>query len=159
MDPNSIERIAKACSSIGYHPLYFTGGPLATPSLAADSQTEGLVDVSFNVPFNQTSNAAVAAMQAALKQYAPGLHPSTGAMAGWVAALLFQTAAQHLSEPPTSQSILQGLWSLKNNDLGGTTQPLTFTQGQNATPQICFWTLQIHAGGFAPVGSPGRVCG
>jgi branched-chain amino acid transport system substrate-binding protein len=159
MDTNSIVRILKACQSIGYHPLYFTGGPLATPGLAADSQAEGLVDVSYNIPFIRTDHPAVAAMQAALKQYAPGVQPSTGTMAGWVAGTLLQTAAQHLAEPPTSQSLLQALWAIKNNDLGGITEPLTFAQGQNATPQVCFWTMQIHAGGFAPVGSPNRVCG
>jgi branched-chain amino acid transport system substrate-binding protein len=159
MDTNSIERLLKACESIGYHPLYFTGGPLATPALAADSRAEGLIDVSFNIPFIQTNNPAVAAMQAAIKRFAPGVQPSTGTMAGWVAGTLLQTAAAHLSEPPTSQSLLQGLWSIKNNDLGGITGPLTFTQGQNAPPQVCFWTMQIHAGGFAPIGSPNRVCG
>jgi branched-chain amino acid transport system substrate-binding protein len=159
MDTNSIERILNDCASIGYHPLVFTGGPLATPGLAQDSQAEGLVDVSYNVPFIQTSNPQVAAMQSAIRQYVPGVPPSTGTMAGWVAGELLAAAAQHLSDPPAAQNLLQGLWTLRSDDLNGTTEPLTFQQGQDATPQICFWTLQIHGGAFVPIGSPNRVCG
>jgi branched-chain amino acid transport system substrate-binding protein len=159
MDTNSIERVLSACASIGYHPLFFTGGALATPALAQDAQAEGLIDLSYVAPFTQVSNPQVAAMQAAIKQYAPGVPLSPGTMVGWVAGLLFAEAAQHLSATPTSKDLLQSLWSIKNDDLGGTTQPLTFAQGQNTTPQICFWTLQIHNGGFIQTGSPNRVCG
>jgi ABC-type branched-subunit amino acid transport system substrate-binding protein len=158
MDTNSIERIISDCDSIGFHPLYLTGGPLATPALAQDSDAAGLIDVSYNIPFIDTGNPQVAAMQAALKKYLPGVAPSTGTMAGWVAGELLAQAVANSPGSLTPASITQGLDAIKNNDLNGTTEPLTFTAGQNATPQVCFWTLQIKSGGFVSIGNANRVC-
>jgi branched-chain amino acid transport system substrate-binding protein len=158
LDTNSIKRLTSDCGSIGYHPLYFTGGPMVTPDVAQYKPAEGFIDVAFTVPFNDTSNPQVTAMQTALKRYAPGVAPSIGVMTGWVAGIMFERAASHDPTHLTSQSLLEGLWSMKNDDLGGTTQPLTFQRGQNAPPTICYWILQVKDGDFRPTGPSGRIC-
>jgi branched-chain amino acid transport system substrate-binding protein len=159
MDTNSIERVIKNCTSIGFHPLYFTGGPLVTPGLAADSQAEGFYVASYVDLYNDTSNAQVVAMRSALARYAPGLPPSIGTTVGWTAAQLFEWAVEHAASP-TSAGLLKALGSLRHNDLGGLTQPLTFTAGHNAPRVTCFWLGQIHNGDLrTPPGKrSGRIC-
>jgi hypothetical protein len=65
-------------------------------------------------------------------------------MQGWVATQLFDDAATNVPEPTTSQAILNGLWTIRNDDLGGTTYPLTFVKGQDARQQYCGWLIEIR---------------
>ena len=53
--------------------------------------------------------------------------------------MLAVAADQDLRATPTSAQFLQGLWSIKNNNLGGLAPPLTFTQNADATPSNCYW--------------------
>jgi branched-chain amino acid transport system substrate-binding protein len=62
--------------------------------------------------------------------------------------LFERAAAGRLSAKPTSAQILDGLWSLKGETLGGLTYPLTFTKGQNAEVKSCWWLARIGDGAF-----------
>jgi branched-chain amino acid transport system substrate-binding protein len=104
------------------------------------------------------SSPAVDAFNAAMAKYAPGVPVDTNTMVGWVAAKLFEEATTHLSEPPTSASVLAGLWSIKNNDLAGLTYPLTFTKGQNAPKVFCYWLITIQGGKFVSPNGGQRSC-
>jgi branched-chain amino acid transport system substrate-binding protein len=79
-------------------------------------------------------------------------------MTGWVSTQLFQLAAKNIGDPPTSQAILNGLWSIKNDDLGGITQPLTFTKGQPAAQMVCYWLLELKSGHFVSPNNGQRTC-
>jgi branched-chain amino acid transport system substrate-binding protein len=65
-----------------------------------------------------------------------------------VTAKLFEKAAANLPEPPTSEAVLRGLWSLRNDDLGGLTYPITFIENQPAPLVNCWWTLRIKEGSW-----------
>jgi hypothetical protein len=56
--------------------------------------------------------------------------------------------------------ILQSLYRIKNNDLGGLTYPLTFSAGKNAPRVLCYWLNEVRAGTLiVPPGvSSGRIC-
>ena len=56
---------------------------------------------------------------------------------GWVSGKLFERATAQLAEPPTTAGILSGLWSIKNDNLGGLTGPRTFTENQPAANPVC----------------------
>jgi hypothetical protein len=86
------------------------------------------------------------------------LQPDATTIPGWVSAKLFEAATQHLSEPPTSESILSGLWAMNNNDLGGLTYPLTFTKGQNAPQVFCTWIVQVKDGQWSSPNGNQRIC-
>jgi branched-chain amino acid transport system substrate-binding protein len=159
MDTNSIRRVITNCNSIGFKPLMVDGGPLVTPSLINDPISEGFLVSLFTIPYVNTSHPEVAAMIATLKKYAPGVAPGTGTMTGWVAAKLFELAAQNIPEPPTSQALLDNLYKVKNNDLGGITIPLTFTEGQPPPKLTCFWLAQVHNKTLVPIGTGERICG
>jgi branched-chain amino acid transport system substrate-binding protein len=158
VDPNGISRFARSCSSVNYHPQLATGGPVVNSVLLTDTALDGIFVGSVVAPYSLTSNPAVAQYSSTLKQYAPGIVPDGAGMTGWVSAKLFELATQHLSEPPTSQSVLDGLWSIKDNDLGGMTQPLTFVKDQNTPVKFCFWSSQVRGGQLVPANGGQRTC-
>jgi branched-chain amino acid transport system substrate-binding protein len=159
MDTNSIQRLLKNCQSIGYTPLYITGGPLVAPPLVADPRGEGFYVASYSDLYTDTANPQISAFRATLARYAPNAPPSISGAAGWTAAQLFQLGLQHASAA-TPQALLQSLYTIKNNDLGGITAPLTFTANQNATRTVCYWIGQVHNQAIInPPGlPPGRSC-
>jgi branched-chain amino acid transport system substrate-binding protein len=159
VDANSQERLARSCSQINYRPLYVTASNAEVPQELSDPHLDGEA-IGMNVlPWVVTGNPSIAQYLHVLAQYAPGLPADdAAAITGWVSAKLFEAATHNLSDPPTSQSILDGLWSIKNNDLGGLTQPLTFTKNQPAPQVFCYWSLQIKSGKYVSPNNGLRTC-
>jgi branched-chain amino acid transport system substrate-binding protein len=58
---------------------------------------------------------------------------------------MLEKAAETL-QAPNSQGILDGLWTFKNETLGGLSMPLTFVRDQNTPRQICWGTNQTQKG-------------
>ena len=54
-----------------------------------------------------------------------------------------------IGEPPTSEAILDGLWTVKNDNLGGLTHPLTFVKDQKPTPSTCWFNAAIAGNAWA----------
>ena len=94
----------------------------------------------------------------ALQQYAPSLLGAAGSTSqtiAWESAQLFELAAAHVGDKPTSQDILNGLWAIKNNTLGGLAPggSYTFTQNQPTPDKYCTFTIKIQSGKWtAPQG-------
>lgn len=158
LDPNSIQRLARACKSIGYQPQYAAISSIASLEIASDPNLDGMYVAQPVFPWMVTTNPANVEFLQALAKYAPSVKPSGANNVGWVSAKLFELAAQSVSEPPTSQSILEGLWSIKGNDLGGMTMPLTFTKGQTAPQSGCFWNVQIQGGKYVSPDNATKTC-
>ena len=147
LDGNSVHRFAKSCESVGFKPLY-TGITSATrEDFAKNPLLEGYVGGYFELPWFRTENPLIAEHVNVLKKYAPDVKPGPQSAAGWSVAKLFEIAAQNVSEPPTSASILQGLYGMKNNPVGGLLAPVTFTESVPTTPlRDCFWAAQVKGG-------------
>jgi branched-chain amino acid transport system substrate-binding protein len=143
-DPNSYGRVTDSCKSIGYKPI-FSLVPDATNSLTQIDSMDGAIVYSGVFPWFDTAHPSIAEMHRAMKVYTPKAEPDQTAGDDWVAAQLFERAAHgHLSATPTSQDILTGLWTLKDDTIGGLTYPLTFAQGKTAEPKHCWWVAVIH---------------
>jgi branched-chain amino acid transport system substrate-binding protein len=140
MDKNSIQRAARSCSNIGYKPVYLLNQTIENDALATDPLLDGAVGSGVVAPWFDTSNPAVVEFREAMAAYAPGVDISGAPMQGWASAKLFEKAAARIGNPPTSEQVLQGLWSMKNETLGGIVPPRTFTQGQPAPHAVCFWS-------------------
>ena len=153
-----VERMARSCKSVSYQPLYSIISSAATPSQAGNPSLDKAAVGEVVMPWMVTSNPGIAEYQSALKQYAPGLVPGPNPTAGWVSAKVFELAAKNMAEQPSSQGILAGLWSIKNNDLGGMTAPLTFTKDQNAPKVFCYWTVQLVGGHYVSPDGGKRIC-
>ena len=142
LDGNSVSRFAASCARQGYKPQFTTIVTIVLDRFKDDANLAGMVASSHVFPYFQTGTPATDEYAAAYKTYGGGLNNGVGLAAGWTAGKLLEKAAAHLPEPPTSQAVLAGLWTIKDDSLGGLTYPLTFTQGQPATPRAC-WSVVI----------------
>lgn len=156
MDINSLSRIAASCARQGYYPAYATSSAGAAPKHASDPNIPELVLSSPVAPFTLTEIAGVAQFREAFEQYAPDVEPQLGHMTGWTAGKLLERAGSRIVEPTTG-AILEGLWSIRGEDLGGLTSPLAFGPGSPASPATCWWTVLAREGSYSsPFGAQAR---
>ena len=158
-DGGSTRRIARSCNSIGYRPVFFTSSNAATLDLATDPLVDGLYANQGVHPWMNTTNPEVAAFNEAMETYAPGVEPDGSAILGWTAAKLFERAMQGVTgDAITSEQILDGLWTIQDDDLGGLTYPLTFTREQPAPQVVCFFQIQVSGGTYVTPNGGQRSC-
>jgi branched-chain amino acid transport system substrate-binding protein len=156
-------RLAQSCASVNFHPLLVLFGATTSVSSMSSSWLVGSALGSPVMPYQTVSNPGVALFREVMAKYAPGATLAGSSMSGWVAAQLFRIAtAKHIPStgPVTTAQILAGLYTIKNNDVGGMTSPLTFSAGQPAKVQFCYWSSVIGEGGALKPGpnGPGRTC-
>ena len=94
----------------------------------------------------------------AIRQYAPDMEDVQAAAVGWAAAKLFETAAAKIGDRPSSAQVLDGLWSIKNDDLGGLTTPLTFVKDQASLRGTCFFPTMVAHGQYTAPDSGKSTC-
>jgi branched-chain amino acid transport system substrate-binding protein len=157
-DSNSIGRIVRSCSGVNFRPMYATAVSAANIGFASNPLLAGLVLAMPVLPWFVTSNPSIALFHKVLAQYAPGQQPDPGLVVGWVSAMMLRAAARNLPDQPTSQALLQGLYGLKGDDLGGITIPLNFTPGQIAPATFCYWIAQIENGTWVTPNGGARIC-
>ena len=154
MDINSLSRVATACARQGYRPVYAYHQNTAVPAQAANAELDGAAIAATAFPWFADDTAGSAEFQAAMARYGEGLEAIGTHAAGWAAAKLFERAAANLNAPPTPASVLDGLWKIRDDDLGGLTYPLTFVKDQPATARVCWFNIRIRGTKFtAPNGS------
>ena len=158
MDTNSVSRVASACARQGFHPAIAPPANVVLDRYKSDPNLNGLVTGANVFPYFQTGTLATDEYQRAMQVNGAGVAPSMGPATGWVAAKLLERAAQALPQPPTSEAILRGLWSLRGDDLGGLTQPLTFRENQPATALACWWQMAIQDGKWVSPDGFRRQC-
>jgi branched-chain amino acid transport system substrate-binding protein len=147
-DANSINRIITSCNRQGFRPLY--AAPGVTPAREQDASNpnfDGIVMSSPSFPWFATGTPLLDEFRQALDTFGGGLGRSAGLSMGWTAGKLFEKAATKLGEPPTSEGLLEGLWSIKDDNLGGlAAAPLTFVRDRpNITP-ACWFNLIVRNG-------------
>jgi branched-chain amino acid transport system substrate-binding protein len=143
MDSSSVGRIAASCARQSYHPVMTTFGVVILDRMKDDPNLADMVASSTVFPYFQSGTPASDEFQEAMRNLGNGLLPGIGVAQGWVAGKLLEKAGANLAEPPTSQSLLKGLWSIKDDTLGGLTLPHTFVENQPAKPQACWFNLRI----------------
>jgi branched-chain amino acid transport system substrate-binding protein len=156
IDGNSIHRLARSCESVGYKPILVTVVVNVRPDYSSDPAIGGFIGATHTLPWFNSANPLMKEMHTVMAKYAPGLVESGASASGWVVAKLFESAVQTLPDPPTSDSILESLWKVKSNDVGGLTAPLTFTKGQPSKVINCIWAPYVKDGHWA--GGDQRFC-
>ena len=157
-DSDSLIRMANDCVAQGYNPIYSVDSLAVTASLVSDSNLNGLLAGQSDFPWIDSFTPAQATYQQAMKTYAPNDAGSASTSAEWTAGMLAVAADKYLTADPTSAEFLQGLWSLKNDNLGGLAPPLTFNQNAPATPSPCYWLMTIKNGQFVDVNNGNYQC-
>lgn len=159
-----VESFVKSCATQGYTPKYLAEDGAVSKAFLNDSALQGMLAVENNLPAEITSNAAIQTMTAALDKYSPGTTSNPnygpGATGVWASGMLFAAAAKaaNLGDNATSAQLIQGLYSLHGEILGGLAPPLTYTQGKPTTVN-CWFYLGIQNHQFtAPYGTA-PACG
>jgi branched-chain amino acid transport system substrate-binding protein len=140
------------CTRQGFSPTYGTAGPSWDENFRKAGATVKLRGIADAFPWF-IDTPATHDFQSAMKQYGGGNVSDTASMA-WASFQLFAKVAAGLSDNPTRDDVFNGLYSLKDETLGGLLpQPVNFTTGQ-PSPQIrCFFTVGVQGGKFvAPNG-------
>jgi branched-chain amino acid transport system substrate-binding protein len=147
--PQPIASLAESCAKIGYRPTfitgYFIGNFLTVPAL------DGQKLVLPNELFNAETPAAQEFRQAVAK-YDPSqlTEPYFGenSLMAWAALQLVAKAietAQPRGAEVTRADVYRGLYSLKDETLGGLAPPLTYQRGK-PTSIHCYFTARIKSG-------------
>ncbi|MBV8957995.1 MAG: ABC transporter substrate-binding protein [Actinobacteria bacterium] len=158
LDGNSYQRFGRSCASIGYHPKFGIAQPVMLDEVATDPNMQGSPGVSYTFPFFLNTTPAIADFQRTMAQWAPRTKLTGSAILGWSAAKLLEVAATHLSAQPKSSDILEGLWALNGNDLGGLTAPLKFNREKPTVPPVCYWQVVVTAQQFRSPDGGTRHC-
>lgn len=160
MDDKSVARVARSCARQSYRPVLGGGVQMAAPGLATDPSMAGFQFVvgTTTFPFTASDNPARAEFHDVLKAYLPGRPPSGGHALGWTAAKLFERAADAVTEPPAAAALAAELWTLKDDSLGGLTQPLSFFPDRGPRRQVCWATSVLKDGRWSTAGTSDLVC-
>jgi branched-chain amino acid transport system substrate-binding protein len=158
----TVLNVFASCAQQGYHPLPVGNGGTVTAAWAKDPNLNGAVTVQPNFPVFNLTTPAEKDFQAALQKYAPAVlsSPDFGENEAetWAAGMLFVAAAQaaHLGNNPTPAQVVQGLYDLHGDTLGGLAPPLTFTRGDHSVN--CWFTMDISGGQFTTPDGQGTTC-
>jgi ABC-type branched-subunit amino acid transport system substrate-binding protein len=154
LDNNSVMRVGRSCARQNYKPLLGLFDNVTLPSVAQDPVMEGSAVATKAPPWTQKDIPGLAEIHQAFAAAAPGVEVSAAHVNGWVSAKTFEVAARNLPDRPTSEDVLNGLWAIKDDSLGGLTYPLNFPKGQNSPRKACWGVAVIKNKGFvAPNGS------
>jgi branched-chain amino acid transport system substrate-binding protein len=157
-DSDSLIRMANDCAAQSYDPLYVADSIAVTAQLTTNPHLNGLIAGQTNFPWIDSFTPAQAQYQQAMKTYAPTVKGSATSAAEWTAGMLAVAASSALTATPTSAEFFQGLWNIKNNNLGGLAPPLTFNANAPATPSNCFFLMVLQNGQFVDVQNGGTQC-
>jgi branched-chain amino acid transport system substrate-binding protein len=137
MVDSAASRVKRSCKSVGLDVPIISNGTAFSAAKPGDGMDGAWI--ASGVRFTPPSHPAVAEWLATLKQYVPGTGASANAGIGWVSAKVFELAAKAMPDTPTSQAVLEGLWTIKGNDIGGMTRPLTYVKDQPAVQTPGCW--------------------
>ena len=161
LDGSANTRFARSCAQLNYFPQLATSAIGIPPAAAGDPalQKNTVFLGGQNVPFPTTDTPGAQEFHAALKAFLPNFTPDGNTMAGWASgklleAALAKVAAKARAGDVTTEMILEGLWSLKNETLNSLAPGLTFTKGGLPKLPRCYYALLLTSAGVtAPQGS------
>jgi len=143
-------RLAQSCGRQQFHPIYDLQA--VDDAVATIPEFEGSIGNLASFPwFLHSGSPPLAEYGQALQNYAPS-HLNDGVDSqtdGWLAGKIFEKAAANVSDNPTSQEILAGLWGMKNESLGGLLEGgdvRTYTQGQPTPDTFCVYATKVQGG-------------
>jgi branched-chain amino acid transport system substrate-binding protein len=157
-DGNTLSRGAASCARQGYHPLFATGNLAVLDDMKNNPNLDGALIANSSTFLYFQPGGTAAEYQEAKARFGEGIPAAGGVTVGWVSGKLFERASATLGEPPTSDQLLKGLWSIKNDDLDGLTAPLTFTENQKPAPVLCWYNMMPRNGAWQSPNEFQRTC-
>ena len=161
LDGQANQRLADNCAAVDFRPLLVHSAQSTTPSELNRPSMEGAYVGQSTAPWFQTTIPAVAEFDRVLKAFAPSVVPDGSSIQGWVSARLLEAALRKAPDPTTSAGILQGLYAIGGDDLGGLTYPVSFRAGASNNAGVmpaCYWLVRVERGRFVSPDGGQRHC-
>ena len=158
-DANTVIRVGRSCSQQQYKPRYSTASIAVGPQLASDPNMNGLVAPINNAPWFITSSPATREFADAMRTYAPGVVLSAPVASMFLSGKLIEKAASYFGARPTSQELIRGLDSLRNETLGGAAPPLSFYPGRGTGPIPCYFVVAVQNNQWVSPNGGNAACG
>ena len=158
LEANSIMRLGASCSRQNYHPIYIATGIQTTRELEGNPDLEGFFAAAQDFPYMLGNTPATAPYQQAVQQYAPNLRLSGATGTAWASGQLLAKVAAGIGAQPTSQDLLNGLWSLHNETLDGLTPPLNYSKNQPSPPVSCYFLIELKGGKWTAPSGDAYAC-
>jgi branched-chain amino acid transport system substrate-binding protein len=152
-DNNSAARMAQSCARQGYRPIWEMTS--VDDSMASVPEFDGAIAPLLAFPwFVRSGSPGVDEYVQAFQQFAPARlrEGSNTQTYGWVSAKVFEQAARHATRAsgrPTRTHILDGLWAIKVDTIGGIypgPMARTFTRGRPTPETYCYFDARIRGG-------------
>jgi branched-chain amino acid transport system substrate-binding protein len=159
----TVQRVQANCVQLGYKPLPVAQSGTIATSWLKDPNMEGALIAMSNANYLDASIPAVKEFLDAMDTYHPGDRDSAqfayDVIYPWIGGKLFEAAAKaaNLGPSSTAADVKKGLWSLKNETLGGLSSPLAFSQGTTTFPN-CYFVAKVQDGKFASPEGTGPTC-
>ncbi len=152
LDGNGVSRVAASCARQNFKVAINVFGAIAFDKMKNNPDLDGLNVNGNSFPYFLCDDPRTKEYCDSYQRFGPAKIYGIGNTNGWMAGKALERAARGL-QAPTAQAILEGMWSFKDETLGGLVQPLTFTKGQNAPRQACWWPIVLEKGQWtAPSG-------
>ena len=154
----TVLRVADQCAQQGYKPIEVNLSGTVGQGWPGDPNLNDAIGIESNPVLAAQSSPATQAFHRALSAYAPGLVTSSiynelDAQA-WAGAQVFALAAKRAGLTPSSTpaDLKKGLYTFKDETVGGLTPPLTYLPGKPALT-TCYFVTKVSGGQFtAPQG-------
>jgi branched-chain amino acid transport system substrate-binding protein len=148
IDSASVARVAQSAHRQGYNPI-FAGTYNLNQDLvfAGGKEVEGLLLTSRTPPWD--SSPKMQFYRDAMDRYQPKAY--RGDLGGGVfvaGKLLEEKIGPFIQEPPTTAQILQGLYALHDETLGGLLPGVGFVHGEHFTTNQCVVPVKLTGGKF-----------
>ncbi len=164
-DGSAAQRAIRDCTAINYHPQYSASPITTSAAVAADPNVRkaGVFTGAGNVPMLSNPNAGSAAFQDAVAKYLGSAPVDQAVMAGWASGQMYAAAINALAPNVragaiTSDVVLKGLWSLKDETLNGLAPPMNFPQGKPYPIVACYYVLRIGEQGYTAPDNGKQKC-
>ena len=120
---------------------------------------DGLMAPQGVYPYIATDLPAERIFRETMAKYAPGVEMSPAVAQVWTGGVLLQEVARRLPDGKiTSADFFPGLYTIRNNTLGGLVGALNFNEGKPASEVRCVYFIRVVGGHWtAPDGSK-QVC-
>jgi len=148
MDSASVIRMAQSAHRQNYRPVFVgTYNLYQDLIIAGGKELAGLSLNSRSVPWD--TSPLQKDYRDSIARYQPGAHVGdVGAAVFIVGKLLEEKIAPFLGEPPTTAQLIQGLYSLKGEKLGGLLPGITFNKGEHINVNQCMVPILFDGAKF-----------
>ena len=159
VDEASIVRIARSAKRQGWEPVLAGSYTVNNDVLLkAGPDAVGILGFSATAPYG--SSPLLKPYREAVARFVPGARLAGYGSTAWVQGKLMERLAEIFGDKaaPTTADILDALYALKDETLGGLVPPITFNRGPHGRVNRCMVPIKIGKGAIlSPLGE-GFVC-